>query len=411
VLNDKTKTVSLPISASQNPQGEARFYELDILRGIAALIVVSYHYKHFFLVSDQIGFAYPFLPFHVVFLPVYIFGQFFVELFFSISGYVFFWLYSESISRRTTGAAEFFIARFARLYPLYVATLLFVAIGQWAFRDLYHHDFIYQQNTLANFLLNLFMVHQWVPNAIQSYNGPSWSISVEVFLYLAFFTLCFFRLNTPLVVTFLFVVGLGLRYALPGPNDFIRGLPSFFVGAMVFYAVRLLKQPDMIVWYRRTLGFLCVILPIAWITTYFRGREMPAVLPDNDLLSRVLGMGSFLYILLPLTLLLLGLMQSRWPVKWLDTSHLHKVSWIGDISYSLYLIHFPLQLIIMLVLSHWSFESRVAVLGTPLAFVGFMSLACGLAWLSFHYFEMPSRRLLKPWLSRHLPGVMPANRL
>ncbi|MBW8734971.1 MAG: hypothetical protein JF571_11840, partial [Asticcacaulis sp.] len=36
-----------PSAAQQERVVEARFYELDILRGLAAFLVVIFHYKHF----------------------------------------------------------------------------------------------------------------------------------------------------------------------------------------------------------------------------------------------------------------------------------------------------------------------------------------------------------------------------
>ena len=149
--------------AESNPGGEGRFFELDILRGFASYLVVIFHYKHF-LYSDALGFDYAHLPFLSVLEPVYVYGQFFVELFFSISGYVFFWLYAKALAERKMGVRSFFIARFSRLYPLFFATFIAVAIIQWAFHALYGYDYIYQHNTPGNFALNLFMVSlQWDP--------------------------------------------------------------------------------------------------------------------------------------------------------------------------------------------------------------------------------------------------------
>ncbi|HTN41414.1 MAG TPA: acyltransferase, partial [Asticcacaulis sp.] len=169
---------------------EARFYELDILRGLAAITVVFFHYKHFLLVSDAVGFDYDHMPFSALLMPFYLYGQFFVELFFAISGYVFFWLYARAIEEGRTRPWGFFVARFARLYPLYVVTLIVVAGLQIVYRSQYGDDFIYNEATPANFALNLLMVQQWLPYAVQSFNGPAWSISVEVFLYALFFLIC-----------------------------------------------------------------------------------------------------------------------------------------------------------------------------------------------------------------------------
>ncbi|HTM81023.1 acyltransferase [Asticcacaulis sp.] len=402
IASNARPKAALSAAAPLHPR-EARFYELDILRGVAAIIVVMFHYKHFLLISDAAGFDYDHLPFHTILLPVYLYGQFFVELFFSISGYVFFWLYGEAVSSHRTGAKSFFIARFARLYPLYFVTLIFVAVAQPVFRYLYGADFIYPHNTLGNFLLNLFVVQQWTINAPQMFNGPAWSISVEMFLYIVFFIVCYFRANTIPILIALFLAGHLYRVShLMEINDFARGAPNFFLGGLVFYAVRRLRQPDRVTWRRRILTGLAVALPCLWALSYVRGGIVPPAVPQSDILSRLLSIDTFLYVLLPLTLLALGLMQDRWKTPLLGRETLHRWSWIGDISYSIYLLHFPLQLAVMMVLAHWPFAARAMFFGSPLVFLAFFAVAMGLAWLSHRYFEMPVQRFLRGWLTQHL---------
>ena len=383
---------------------KARFYELDILRGVAALVVVFFHYKHFLLISEAAGFDYAHMPLSAIFMPLYLYGQFFVELFFAISGYVFFWLYAEAIASRHTSAWAFFVARFSRLYPLYIVTLLAVVALQALYPG---DDFIYRQDTPVNFVLNLFMVQQWVPYAVQSFNGPAWSISVEVFLYALFFLICFFGWNRPWVLGGLFVAGAILRLMSDPTVDFVRGVPSFFQGGLIYYAVQLLSRHET--WRRRVMLWLCVILPVAWIISYVRGFRPVNVLMEPGLMGTWLSVPVFLYVVLPLSLLALGLMQGHWRVKWLSRDSLHRISWIGDISYSVYLIHFPLQLTIMLGLSGLSPAVRLALFGSPLSLLIFMALASGLGWLSFHYLEMPARRYLTKRL-RPLLAPSPAMR-
>jgi peptidoglycan/LPS O-acetylase OafA/YrhL len=402
---------------------EGRFYELDILRGLAAFLVVIFHYKHF-LYKDMGVFEYAHMPFKPLLMPVFIYGQYFVELFFTISGYVFFWLYSEAIAERRNDAKAFFIARFSRLYPLYFVTFIAVALIQALFRALYGYDFIYEHNSLVNFALNLFMVHQWVPHPELSFNGPSWSISVEVFLYTLFFGLCFFRLNKLLPLLGLVGIGLVVRLCQIEPiNDFSRGIPSFFLGGLVFYAVRSLKAEGYAIWRQRVALALTFVVPALWLFLYIRTQLAPGVTqaalvaaadataapPEVDLtLSDYLFSNtSFIYVLMPLTLLWLGLKQGQWGVRWLDNTHLHRLSWIGDISYSLYLIHFPLQLALMLIMAHWPLETRAPILGSSVVFVVFMTLASGLAWLSYTYFERPAQRFLRGWLSARLRLTAP----
>jgi peptidoglycan/LPS O-acetylase OafA/YrhL len=147
---------------------------------------------------------------------------------------------------------------------------------------------------------------------------------------------------------------------------------------------------------------LAVLLPCLWVISYMNGRvELPNRGAAN-LAEYLFNTETFLYVVLPLNVLALGLMQDHWKTKLMDRANLHKVSWIGDISYSVYLLHFPLQLAIMMVLSHWPFAQRVQVFGSPLTFVAFMGIAMGLGWLSHRYFEMPAQRFLRRWLTQRL---------
>lgn len=380
---------------------EPRFYELDILRGVAALMVVVFHYKHFLLISDTMGFDVAHLPFAVALAPLYVYGQFFVELFFSISGYVFFWLYASAISDRHTGAKTFFIARFARLYPLYLATLIFVAAGQGLFTWMHGHTFIYHNNTPGSFVLNLLMVQEWLPHAAMSFNGPSWSISVEVFLYLLFFILCLTRLNRPLIL--IAVIALGILFKLvfaSAASDFGRGVPSFFLGGLVFHVVTALRASDRAAWNRWTGLGLVWSLPPLWGLAYAGGAGWLTGVPAP--FGYLFSTDTFVYVVLPLTLLYLGLRQGQWRARALQPQSLHRIAWIGDASYSLYLLHFPLQLTVMLVMARYSDGVRLAVFSSPLFFLAFFAMAIGLAWLSFRYFEMPARRYLKLRMTRRL---------
>ncbi len=399
-----------PAAAQYERVVEARFYELDILRGLASFLVVVFHYKHF-MTADAINFDYDHLPFHTVLMPIYVYGLMFVEMFFSISGYVFFWLYSEAVSEKRLGAQRFFIARFARLYPLFFVTFIAVALMQVLFSALYGQTYIYQHNTPVQFVLNLFMVHQWLPHPEQTFNGPSWSLSVEVFLYILFFTLASKRFNHPLILGGLAAVAVGfnLTHSIENVSGIARGVASFFLGGLAFQAVNALRQPRREVWQKRVTLVLKWGLPCLWLLSYVRAQSalwdsLQAASPNNPLWT-IFGAAGFVYVVVPLTLIFLGLRQGQWELKILTPERLHRFAWIGDISYSLYLLHFPLQIGVMILMAHFPFATRIAVFSSPLTLIAFLAAGVGLARLSFTYFEMPMREWIKTWLSRRLLGT------
>lgn len=91
-----------------------RIYELDMLRGVAALIVAIFHTPHLFS-----GLAIP----H---------GYLAVDVFFILSGYVMTHSYRSKILNGMS-FRTFFVIRWARLYPLYLFSLI-VAIAYYLLR-------------------------------------------------------------------------------------------------------------------------------------------------------------------------------------------------------------------------------------------------------------------------------------
>lgn len=214
-----------------------RFHFLDVLRGLAAFVVVFWHWQHFYILGGG-GFS-PNLdisrePLSAVFTIFYRRGWLAVDLFFTLSGFIFYWIYAEAISTGRLAAGRFFMLRSSRLYPLHLATLLLVAAGQLVFKKVTGAYFVYQANDLYHFALNLGLASAWGLEMGYSFNGPVWSISVEILLYAAFFTLC--RL-LPIRWFWLMAAscaGLIVLYTLN--SQIGRGLFSFFVGGLSYLA-------------------------------------------------------------------------------------------------------------------------------------------------------------------------------
>ncbi len=100
-----------------------------------------------------------------------------VTFFFILSGFLLGRRYGEKILNRTTSIRDYLVLRLARIYPLYIAGLL---VGAFSFRN---REWTYEQLFFA-----VTMMQSWVPDPkyFTAINPPSWSISVEIFFYLAF---------------------------------------------------------------------------------------------------------------------------------------------------------------------------------------------------------------------------------
>jgi len=101
-----------------------------------------------------------------------------VTVFFVLSGFVLAVNYFERFSHLNPRVGyDYFVARIARIYPLYILILFYFVVRQHAFGASIDG---WWRNTLA--------IQAWDPNLAHAYSfdGPSWSISVEFFLYACF---------------------------------------------------------------------------------------------------------------------------------------------------------------------------------------------------------------------------------
>ena len=156
-----------------------RLYSLDALRGVGALAIVVWHWQHFYAISGTwaAGWSRAAEPFYPFLKPLYDEGWVAVDLFFSVSGFVFFWLYLEPVARREIRAGKFARQRFSRLYPLYLATLLAAAAMQLVFFHGTGSWFIFGANDWGHFVRSVLLVQQWLPpDELQSFNGPDWAV-------------------------------------------------------------------------------------------------------------------------------------------------------------------------------------------------------------------------------------------
>jgi peptidoglycan/LPS O-acetylase OafA/YrhL len=150
------------------------------LRAIAALWVVLFHLDCYNLHLDY-GWLKPLVGR----------GELGVDLFFILSGIVISHVHLAEFKQYDWPlTARFLILRFARIYPLHLVMLLFVAAQQgiesvysWqVWRQAPLHDL----NGWPNFFLSLLNIHGWETTQKLSFNFPSWSVSAEWFAYLCF---------------------------------------------------------------------------------------------------------------------------------------------------------------------------------------------------------------------------------
>ncbi|MCG3864985.1 MULTISPECIES: acyltransferase [unclassified Photobacterium] len=212
-----------------------RFEVLDAFRGLCALSVVLFHFRAVGSVTE---------------LPFFRGSELFVEFFFALSGFVL----AHSYGFRDNLRFKSYIAsRFFRLYPLYFCMLM-VFIGLEVVKYIAYKAVGFSFNTLpftghgslSEILPNLLMVQSWTSLTDPlSFNYPSWSISIEFYLYvLLFLTLYLFgryKVWSWLTIAVMVLGLMGNNSTLFQPYVF-NGLSCFFGGAFTYVVFTKIKH-------------------------------------------------------------------------------------------------------------------------------------------------------------------------
>lgn len=165
-------------------------HKIDCLTGIravAAAYVILMHFAAFGYLGKPNESAYG------CFLQILIkVGGAGVGFFFILSGFVLTLNYSAAFSnpRAPYTMLNYFVARFARIYPMYLLALLAAMLVAAWLNNLSIPPWRDQPPSMhiSERLINLLMLQAWLPDlhSQQLFNAPAWSVSTEVVFYLLF---------------------------------------------------------------------------------------------------------------------------------------------------------------------------------------------------------------------------------
>ncbi|MEO1967455.1 MAG: acyltransferase [Sphingomonadaceae bacterium] len=345
---------------------------IDGLRGTAALFVLVYHYVHFFMAGadrQRMEHYLDVVPAADVLHPLYRYGFMAVQVFWLISGFVFAHVYRD----RGAGGRSFFVNRLARLYPLHLLTLLVVGVLDLMALHKLGYTPIYANFDWKHFVAQLFMASEWIRTG-ESFNGPIWSVSVEVLIYAVFWFAVTGRARRSLVIPGLMSVGFFLANQRYGNFSLVIECGYFFFAGAVLSR---LCQRDWRVWWPVVIavGLIAGGIAITAIQGEWGFRRYGAV--------GIVG-GA---------LMVMSFVEGRTP---------HSIrricAWLGETSYGVYLWHFPIQLGVLLVLLPQWEPRRLAQHGWFLAV--FIVVVVLVARLSYRFYELPMRDLLRKRLKR-----------
>ena len=174
-----------------------------------------------------------------------------VRFFFVLSGCIIAYNYQHKLEENKTDRRTFWVARFARVYPLHWLTLFVAAVlGNYVVAS-------GVMDRLAHFLTSLTLTNAYIPKAdyFFSFNSPSWSLCCEQLFYFSFpFLIPLAKRYRQLLYVFLVmaiavVVGMYLT-----PPEEIKGywyvnpitrFPDFILGMLLFRLYEHLKSRNI----------------------------------------------------------------------------------------------------------------------------------------------------------------------
>jgi peptidoglycan/LPS O-acetylase OafA/YrhL len=316
-------------------------------------------------------------------------GYLAVDLFFILSGFVLWHTYGEKLrGTGLAGAARFWWRRIARIWPLHIAILaVFIALAallQATGRDTSMYPW-------AELPLHILLVQNWGFTSHLAWNDPAWSISCEMAAYVAFPLIVAIapwsrmRTGTLVAVAGLLLAAICFYFAVQGGGTLgadvanaglMRCLLEFWVGNVL----RLL-------WERWRHVPNAAIGAWAAMITLLEGGV-------------VLGLPETAYIPACFVALILALalddgIPARLPTRLLGSRPL---AYLGEISYSTYLVHFLLFVLFKLAFVHSSALGRPQIGRVQLA--AYLGIVLVASIVLYHGLEKPAQRWMNGFIAR-----------
>jgi peptidoglycan/LPS O-acetylase OafA/YrhL len=333
-----------------------------------------------------------------------------VGIFFLLSGFVLAYTYDLERSWRGGLRARFWMARLARVYPVFVFSLLLALPSLVAGLRKSGFD---EGSVAGGMGATLLLMQAWIPKWALLWSGPTWSLSAEAFFYLCFpvVGVAVWRVKR-MEMQVLLIAGLwvgicvvsyvialemvpplltnGLRTETVWEkvvlfNPLLR-LPEFVAGILVC-RVYLQLQERRTGWVRAGRGAVLYLPGMAlWVLVAAQQRHIPPAVLHNGLLlpasaAVILGLG------------LGGGTVWRWLCR-------PEIVMLGQASYGMYLLHMPLY-------SYFAAGSKRLGGGAGvewLLLLGYLATLLVLSWVTFVRLEEPSRRAILGRFKR-LQGV------
>ena len=369
-------------------ENNGRIYLLDLARAIAAVSVVLQHYQHFYFVKSE-KFERSLQPLYDIIDPLYNFGSQAVPFFYMLSGFIFFQFYFNKIYKKEISFKNFFVLRFSRLYPLHFITLILTLIFQYIYFNIENNFFIFKENNIINFFKHLFLVQQWPfikEMSAEAFNAPSFSVSVELFLYLSFFIFSLRFMKNILEVLIVILISTFLYYWYE--TNLTLGFVLFYYGGFVFHLTKIISL--LLKKFQKIVLFLIFIINVIVFSNLLDEFFVSMQLEIQKIYGGRLML--FLYFVkLPLVIINICIIQNFF------NNLGSNVQILGDISYTIYLTHFPLQIILFILNDRYLFLNYNNIT----FFLIYIFTVLSFSYVVYKYIELPSKIYIRNLLIKN----------
>lgn len=342
---------------------------LTSLRFAAALLVFAYHAP----------IAQPFAQQHYL-------GEAGVGFFFVLSGFILTWTYHGAFSARVTPAAtrDFYVARFARIYPLVVATTVLAVVAT----AISSGSVPRTPEFFAALAGELTLTKAWftIPAIGFGLNTPSWSISDEVFFYALFPILAWYFLRALRAFSGAMALALAAAIWVFAVVSFVGHAPS---GWFMYYfpPVRLIDF---------SVGMLLAI-------AFLKGSRLPNAAAFEWIAVAGVCVGVAFLPLVPVALRSALALMPLWSLLIFAFAHqrgsLSRIlSYgvavrLGEISFAFYLVHDIVDKALAPALRS----------NAPATLVVDLTVVLAVSFALFTWIETPLRRKIRAWHAAHTP--------
>ena len=302
---------------------------IDILRGIAVIAVILYH---FFVLLD--------LSHNNIFPYIHAFGSIGVPLFFIISGYLIYRSIDRNITKRgiKKGIINYFFHRLFRILPAYYFNLLIVFLmASFLLNNEYFYSAAFFRQLFSHLTFTSYFIDKSAGFGI---NGAYWTLGIEMSWYIfAPLFFIFFKKTRILIfimlMSFMYTWGISqgffdtffdlnvekanYRLLLTYYTTLLPGQITYFISGILIYKYAI--APSSYASARNYLLAILLLFLFIWIHGYY--NIYLNFLPSHLILLMVT---TLLFILIYTTQVKGGTF----------------LEWIGKISYSLYLWHMPI---------------------------------------------------------------------